>query len=109
LRPYFAALFAAIAQGQMGQPGTVVFRVLGGASRLIRRLLVLKAFLPTRAKSAPSEKTRAVFRRCGGLGQSKALSGIAAVFFCARHGSLDRKPQRRKRLAGSFPTRITKP
>jgi hypothetical protein len=30
LRPYFAALFAATAQGQMGQPCAVVFRVLDG-------------------------------------------------------------------------------
>jgi hypothetical protein len=30
LRPYFPALFAAVAQGQMGQLGTVVFRVLDG-------------------------------------------------------------------------------
>ena len=52
---YFAVLFGAIAQGQMGQLGTVVLRVLDG-ELLNSSALGLKAFLPTHATPAPFEE-----------------------------------------------------
>ena len=55
--------------------------------------LDLKAFSAnSRPRPRHLKKARTVFRRCGGLGQSKALDRIAAIFFCARHGFLDGEP-----------------
>ena len=59
-KPDFAALFAAIAQGQTSRPGTVVVRVLDGEfSPGVRSQPSgsgLKAFLPTPSMLAPSEE-----------------------------------------------------
>jgi hypothetical protein len=56
-----------------------------GVSPLNPSALGLKAFLPTHAKSSPSEEDARGLPTLRRFSQSKPLDGIAAVFFCARH------------------------